>query len=310
VAVLVQPLLSPPWSDVVLFPLASLRLRQPATCARGSGMRQASLPQTPCSPCRPRHTAHPLRHALLAPGERRGGPPRLKSGPRRAPWLLSRWPLPHRLAARPAGVLATDGRCEGSAVRQAPRLDNPPQGTEPLTRQGDHPSPAPAATAVAKALLRPRRQRALGLKAPPSPGPLNGPRADVRVACFGTAPLIGGVATRLRGGRQPAPGSDCFSITQGPPAAERPHNPPGTIDPHPLAPQELRHLLRHGSRGPLEPRAAFSGSRGAESHPTDGGAPTAAGRPRWGASPILTCESRLQSSTHMISSHGSYLCVV
>jgi hypothetical protein len=72
-----------------------------ATCARGARMREASLPQTTFYPCRPLDTDHLSLHALLAPGERQGGQPLLKIGPRRAPCLLSSCPRRLRLAALP-----------------------------------------------------------------------------------------------------------------------------------------------------------------------------------------------------------------
>jgi hypothetical protein len=63
-----------------------------ATCARGARIREASLPQTTFSPCRPLSTAPPILPALLAPGERRGGPPLLTIGLRGEPCLLSSCP--------------------------------------------------------------------------------------------------------------------------------------------------------------------------------------------------------------------------
>ena len=72
-----------------------------ATWARGARMHAASLPQTTFSPCRPLDTDHLRLPALMAPGERQGGQPRLKSGLRRAPWLLSSCPRRLRLAALP-----------------------------------------------------------------------------------------------------------------------------------------------------------------------------------------------------------------
>ena len=72
-----------------------------APCAWGARIREASLPQTTFYPCRPLDTDHLSLHALRAPGERQGGQPRLKSGLRRAPWLLSSCPRRLRLAALP-----------------------------------------------------------------------------------------------------------------------------------------------------------------------------------------------------------------
>ena len=78
-----------------------------ATCARGARIREASLPQTTFYPCRPLDTDHPILHALMAPGERRGGQPLLKIGPQREPCLLSSCPPQLSLAARPSAWLET-----------------------------------------------------------------------------------------------------------------------------------------------------------------------------------------------------------
>jgi hypothetical protein len=122
--------------------LANISAFVAATCARGARMRGASLPPTTCYPCRPLYTDHPILHALLAPGERRGGQPLLQIGPQRAPCLLSSCPPQPNLAARPSAWLETHRRFEGRPVRQAPRLDKPPHGHEQLARQGDNPAPA------------------------------------------------------------------------------------------------------------------------------------------------------------------------
>jgi hypothetical protein len=73
-----------------------------ATWARGARMRGASLPPTTFSPWRSLSTDPPLLQALMAPGERRGGPPLLQIGPQRDPCLLARGPPQPRLAARPS----------------------------------------------------------------------------------------------------------------------------------------------------------------------------------------------------------------
>jgi hypothetical protein len=93
-----------------------------ATWARGARRRAASLPPTPCSPGRPLSTAPPLLPALLAPGERRGGPPLLPRGPRGAPCLRSRGPPQRRRAALPAR-----GARRPAAGRAAP--SGPPPGS-------------------------------------------------------------------------------------------------------------------------------------------------------------------------------------
>ena len=54
------------------FSLATISDFAAATCARGARMREASLPQTTFSPCRPLDTDHLILHALMAPGARRG----------------------------------------------------------------------------------------------------------------------------------------------------------------------------------------------------------------------------------------------
>jgi hypothetical protein len=113
-----------------------------------------------------------------------------------------------------------------------------------------------------KALLIPRGQRALRLQAQPAPGHLDGHRADVRVAGFGEALLVGGVATRIGGGRQAAQGADFLPMAKRPLAAELHHQQPGTIDPNPFEHQQWLHVLRHGILSRLEPRAAFGLSLG------------------------------------------------
>jgi hypothetical protein len=72
-----------------------------AICARGARMREASRPQTTFSPCRPLDTDHLIPHALMAPGERQGGQPLLKSGPPCEPCLLSSCPRQLSRAALP-----------------------------------------------------------------------------------------------------------------------------------------------------------------------------------------------------------------
>jgi hypothetical protein len=93
-----------------------------ATWARGARLREASLPPTPFSPCRPL-APDPLRlHALMAPGERQGGQPLLKIGPQRAPGLLSSCSRQRRLAALPSR-----GERRPAACRTAP------SGTPPVS---------------------------------------------------------------------------------------------------------------------------------------------------------------------------------
>jgi hypothetical protein len=129
-------------------------------------MREAHPPQTTFYPCRPLAAEHLIQHALVAPRERRGGPPLLQIGPPRDPGLLSSGPPQPRLATwRPALRLETHGGLESRAVWQDSWLDKPPQGHAPLAPERDHSSPAESATAVAKALLIPRRQRTRWLKA-------------------------------------------------------------------------------------------------------------------------------------------------
>src|SRR4029453_4061641 len=101
------------------------------------------------------------------------------------------------------------------------------------------PHPASAAPALAKALLIPLRQRALGLKAPPAPGHLNGHRAAVRVASLGDALRVGGGAPRGGGGWRAARAPYFFPIAKRPPAAALHHKQPGTLEPNPFEPQEL-----------------------------------------------------------------------
>ena len=83
------------------FSLANISDFAAATCARGARMREASLPQTTFYPCRPLDTDHLILHALMVPGERQGGQPLLKIGPRREPCLLSSCPRQLSLAALP-----------------------------------------------------------------------------------------------------------------------------------------------------------------------------------------------------------------
>jgi hypothetical protein len=165
-------------------------------------MREAYPPLTTSDPCRGLPTEHLIRHALVAPRARRGGLPLLTLGPHRAPCLLPSGPPQPRLVALPSGFFDLHGRCEGRAVRQDTCLDKPPLGHEPLACQRDKPAPAASTPPVAKARLRPLRERTRWLTTPPSPGHLHGPRADMIVPGFGDATLIGGVATRLgRGGK-------------------------------------------------------------------------------------------------------------
>jgi hypothetical protein len=129
-------------------------------------MREAHRPQTTFYPCRPLAAEHLIRHALVAPRERRGGPPLLKIGPHREPCLLSSGPPQPSLATcRSSLLLETHRGFESRAVRQDSCLDKPPQGNEQLARESDDPYPAESATAVAKALLIPLRQRTRWLKA-------------------------------------------------------------------------------------------------------------------------------------------------
>ena len=85
---------------VVLLPS---QISQPSRCDSVLGALacvRRLLPQTTFSPCRPLPTDHLILHALMAPGERRGGQPLLKIGPRRAPCLLPSCPPQPSLAAR------------------------------------------------------------------------------------------------------------------------------------------------------------------------------------------------------------------
>jgi hypothetical protein len=102
-------------------------------------MREAYPPQTTFYPCRRLPTEHLIRHALVAPRERRGRPPLLKFAPQREPCLLPSGPPQPSLAAIPPGFLDMHGSFEGRAVRQDTCLDKPPQGHEPLARQRDNP---------------------------------------------------------------------------------------------------------------------------------------------------------------------------
>jgi hypothetical protein len=104
------------------FSLANISDFAAATCAWGARMREASLPQTTFSPCRPLDTDHLILHALLAPGERQGGQPLLKIGPQRAPCLLSSCPRQRRLAARPARGARRPAACRAA-----------PSGTPPVS---------------------------------------------------------------------------------------------------------------------------------------------------------------------------------
>jgi hypothetical protein len=155
-------------------------------------MREAHPPQTTFYPCRHFPAEHLIRHAHVAPRERRGESPLLTIGPRREPRLLPSGPPQPSLAAIPSGFLNTHGAFKGSTVRQDTCLDKPPQGNQQLSRQSDHPYPTESATPVAKALLIPLRERTLWLKAQPSPGNLNSHRADMIVAGFGDATLVDG----------------------------------------------------------------------------------------------------------------------
>jgi hypothetical protein len=116
--------LSSPWYCLPGLMLSSALSRiadfAAATWARGARMREASLPQTTFSPCRPLSTNHPILPALMAPGERRGGPPLLQIGPRCAPCLLARCPPQLRLAAIPSR-----GERRPAALRAAPSGSTP-----------------------------------------------------------------------------------------------------------------------------------------------------------------------------------------
>jgi hypothetical protein len=69
-------------------------------------MREAYPPQTTFYPCRRLPTEHLIRHALVAPRERRGRPPLLKFGPQREPCLLpSGPPQPSLATCRPSMLL-------------------------------------------------------------------------------------------------------------------------------------------------------------------------------------------------------------
>jgi hypothetical protein len=220
-------------------------------------MREAHQPQTTFYPCRYRPTEHLIRHALVAPRERRGGPPLLKLGPQREPCRLPSGPPQPSLTAIPSGFLDMHGSFEGSAVRQDTCLDKPPQGHEPLARQRDNPYPAQAATPVAKALLLPLRERTPWLKTQPSPGHLHGHRADVIVPGLGDATLIGWVPSRIGSGCQATESPHFLAITKGPPAEAFHDKDPGPIRPTPLQGQELPHVLHHRILARLEQRTAF-----------------------------------------------------
>ena len=98
-------------------------------------MREAHPPQTTFYPCRPLAAEHLIRHALVAPKERRGGPPLLKIGPPREPCLLSGGsPQPSPATCRPSLLLETHYSFQRRAIRQDSCLDKPPQGNEQLAR--------------------------------------------------------------------------------------------------------------------------------------------------------------------------------
>ena len=119
-------------------------------CAEGSRVREAYPPQTTFYPCRCLPTEHLIRHALVAPRERRRAALQARSA-MRTPSPPER-PTPAQ-SHRSVWVLEMHGSFEGSAVRQDPCLDKPPQGNEQLARQRDNPYPAQAATPVAKLLI-------------------------------------------------------------------------------------------------------------------------------------------------------------
>jgi hypothetical protein len=226
-------------------------------------MREASPPQTTVSPCRCLPTAPLIRHARVAPREHRGGLPLLTRGPHREPGLLPSGPPQPRLVALPSGFLAMHGSFEGGAVRQDTCLDTPPQGKAPLARQRDHPDPAESATAVANALLLPRRERTRWLKTPPAPGHLKGHGADVLVPGFGAAPRIGGVPTRIGRGGQATESPHCLAMPTRPPAEACHDHAPGTSRPNPVEGPAWPHLLHHRLLACLEPRTAFGCPLGA-----------------------------------------------
>src|SRR5262249_40935986 len=154
-------------------------------------------------------------------------------------------PTPAQSRSTPVSGLVTSCGFQDCAVRHDPCLAKPPQGNEQLARQSHNPAPAYAAPPMPKALLIPLGQRALRLKTQPAPGNLDGHRADVRVAGFGEALLVSGVATRIGGGRQAAQGADFLPIAKRPPAEELHHKQPGTIDPNPFEHQQVLYFLRH-----------------------------------------------------------------
>jgi hypothetical protein len=239
--------------------------------AEGARRRAASPPQPTCSPCRCLPPAHLLRQALVAPRERRGGPPLRTRGPPRAPCLLPSGPPPPGLTASPAGFLAMDGRVEGRAVRPAPARDKPPQGHAPRARQRDKPSPAQATAPVANALLRPRRARTRWRNTPPAPGTRHGQRAHGLGPGGGEATRRGGGPTRIGSRGHPPASPHVPAMTKGPPAAACQDNAPGTRGPHPWQGQEWPHVLPPRLRARLEPRPACGGQLGeAPGHRLDG----------------------------------------
>jgi hypothetical protein len=131
------------------FSLAHISDFAAATCARGARMREASLPQTTCYPCRPLDTDHLILPALLAPGERQGGQPLLKIGSQREPCLLSRCPrqlslaaLPSRGSRRPAACRAApSGTTPVSTNRHKAMSRLRARATIPLRRQRLLPCP-------------------------------------------------------------------------------------------------------------------------------------------------------------------------
>jgi hypothetical protein len=208
-------------------------------------MLAAHEPQTTFSPCRPLAADHLIRHALVAPQERRDGPLLLQFGPHRAPWLLSSdAPQPSLATCRPSLRLETHHSFESRAVRQDSGLDKPPHGNEQLACSSDDPEPAESATAVAKARRIPLRQRTRRLKAEPPPGHLNGPGTDVVISDFGEATLIDGVPPRSGRGGQAAERPDCFAMANGPLSEACQDTAPGTIGSNPFAGQEWPHFCQ------------------------------------------------------------------
>jgi hypothetical protein len=110
---------------------------------------------------------------------------------------------------------------------------------------------------VAKALLIPLRQCTRWLKASPAPGHLNGHGADVVIAGFGDATLIGGVPTRIGRGGQAAESSHFLAIPEDPPAEKFHDKDPSTIGPNSFQGEELPHFFHRRILGRLHQRTAF-----------------------------------------------------